>query len=265
MQLFGFSFYTTSLENFSKKLIKVALSKNKKAIKVLPASMNDVVKSFFSDNLFNAIVKFDYVVADGMPLVWLEHWKGKKTAVRLYGPEFMDHCLADSNGNRKIKHFFYGCNNHTINKLKQNVLKKYPKVNIVGSISPPYRDLTVTEEEKYFTLIKKSQANIIWISLGGEKQVLFIDKVASKLPGVVIIAIGAAFDFLSFNKKQAPIKIRKAGFEWLYRLIQEPRRLWRRYILQIPLFIVFLLLECLNLYLPTRRKFLCLRKRLILN
>lgn len=267
MQLFGFSFYTGSLNKFVEELTYFATQKNKHtAIKVLPASMNDIVKSFFKESLFGVIKNFDYVIPDGMPLVFLQRFKGNNRAERLYGPDVMNKFLAISSKNKKIKHFFYGCDRTTLDKLEKQLLDEYPNLQIVGKIPPAYRSETQILNEKIsnkdLKAIKISQANIIWIALGGSKQIYFVDKLAKELPGKIIIAVGAAFDFLSLNKKQAPRWMRKLSLEWLFRLIQEPKRLWRRYILQIPLFIVFFLLECLCLYLPLRRIFLCLKKQL---
>jgi N-acetylglucosaminyldiphosphoundecaprenol N-acetyl-beta-D-mannosaminyltransferase len=111
---------------------------------------------------------------------------------------------------------------------------------MVGQISPPYRDVTAQERSEHLETIRSSGADVVWVGLGMPRQELWMGEVRDELPGVALIGVGAAFDFLAGNVKQAPGWMQKSGLEWLYRLIQEPRRLWKRYIWNNPAFVVLL-------------------------
>ncbi len=112
--------------------------------------------------------------------------------------------------------------------------------NIVGIHSPPFRELTTEEHAAELEDIRASGADIVWVGLGMPKQELWMHQVKSDLPGIAVLGVGAAFDFLAGTVKQAPGWMQRSGLEWLYRLIQEPRRLWRRYVFNNPGYVVLL-------------------------
>jgi len=174
---------------------------------------------------------------DGMPLVWAMKTYGKKFKDRVYGPDTFELCMKKS-VELNLKHFFYGSTEKTLKLLQNNLLKKFPGLVISGSYSPPFRPLTVEEEKEVTKKINESGANIVWVGLGAPKQEIWVDKMAGKLSAPVIVAIGAAFDFHAGTVKQAPDWMQNHGLEWLYRLIQEPHRLWFRYFYYNPLYII---------------------------
>jgi N-acetylglucosaminyldiphosphoundecaprenol N-acetyl-beta-D-mannosaminyltransferase len=179
---------------------------------------------------------------DGMPLVWAMRSWGAEIKDRVYGPDFFELCMSKS-VESGFKHFLYGSTENTLEKLETNLKNKFENINISGSYSPPFRPLTSEEEEAVILKINDSGANIVWIGLGAPKQEVFVDKIAEKLNAPVVVAIGAAFDFHAGTVKQAPDWMQDHGLEWLYRLVQEPRRLWFRYCYYNPLFVIKYLIE----------------------
>jgi len=180
---------------------------------------------------------------DGMPLVWLAHWHKQPTVSRVYGPDLM---LALC-GVPGYRHFLYGGSEIALNALAANLERQFPGFNLVGKFSPPFRNLTSSEDEQTIALINNSQADIVWIGLGTPRQDFWIRDHRAQLNVPVLIGVGAAFDFLSGHKPQAPHWMQRHGFEWLFRLLSEPRRLWRRYLIDNPLFLLMALAQMLHL------------------
>jgi N-acetylglucosaminyldiphosphoundecaprenol N-acetyl-beta-D-mannosaminyltransferase len=130
--------------------------------------------------------------------------------------------------------------------LVDKLQRQYPTLQIVGSFSPPFRSLTADEEMQFIEAINQAEVDILWVALGSPVQELWMAANRSRLNAPVIVGVGAAFDFIAGIKKQAPRWIQRSGFEWIYRLVQEPRRLWPRY-RQYPKFILYLLFQSLGL------------------
>ena len=179
---------------------------------------------------------------DGMPLVWAMRSYGADIHDRVYGPDFFELCMKKSN-EFGFKHFLYGSAKQTLEKLEKNLAENFDSPEITGSYSPPFRPLNPEEENEIVKRINDSGANIVWVALGAPKQEIFVNKIAEKLHAPVVIAIGAAFDFHAGTVKQAPDWMQNHGLEWLYRLIQEPRRLWFRYCYYNPLFVIKFFVE----------------------
>lgn len=183
------------------------------------------------------------VTPDGMPLVWLLRKAGYAHVSRVYGPDLML-ALARKTGYR---HYFYGGALGIPERLSNALKSKFPNIDIAGSYSPPFRSLSEEEDEKLSTLIRESKPDIVWVGLGTPKQEQWMASHVNRLNGAVLIGVGAAFDFHAGTIKQAPRWIQRSGFEWLFRLIVEPRRLWRRYLTVIPLFILHAFLQATGL------------------
>lgn len=186
------------------------------------------------------------VTPDGMPLVWALRLSGHKDADRVYGPDLMM-ALFDHGRTQGIKHFLYGASPHTLALLKQRLLEKFPDARIVGTYSPPFRDLTDDEEQSISTMINESGADVLWVGLSTPKQELWMARMRQRLTASMLIGVGAAFDFHAGVKRQAPRFIQRSGCEWMFRLACEPRRLWRRYAVAIPSFIVLALSQLCKL------------------
>lgn len=180
-----------------------------------------------------------FVFPDGTPIATLEQKKGYVGAERVAGPDFMEHMFRDTQDGR-LSHFFYGASQETLDALKENLLKKYPGIDIRGMYSPPFRALSEEEDRADVNLINGSGADIIWIGLGAPKQEKWMNAHKGEINGVMM-GVGAGFDFHAGTIKRAPKWIQKIGLEWLFRLFQDPGRLFKRYFVTNGKFIWYLL------------------------
>lgn len=165
---------------------------------------------------------------DGQPIANLANKCGLKCE-RCSGPDVMYKILSQS-VERGEKHFFYGSSREVLDKLITNLKNQFEGINIVGSYSPPFKDLTEEEDREIIKIINENDADYVWVGLGAPKQDVWINSHLHKINNVKFMAVGAAFDFYAGTLKRAPVWMRKIGLEWLYRLMKEPRRLWNRYV-----------------------------------
>ncbi len=176
------------------------------------------------------------VTPDGMPLVWALKHAGHADSDRVYGPDLML-SVFKAGSSSGMRHFLYGATTETLQQLQARLTAKFPEAQIVGSYAPPFRDLSVLEQKHVADRINESGADIIWVGLSSPKQERWMARMRDRLDAPVLIGVGAAFDFHAGLKRQAPRIIQRSGFEWVFRLLCEPRRLWRRYALVVPTFI----------------------------
>lgn len=165
---------------------------------------------------------------DGSPLSYVQRLRGHQNAKQVAGPDLMAE-LCKASENTELKHYFYGGSPETIEKLKESLKKKYPNMKIVGMESPPFRPLSKEEDEEAVNRINASGADFLWVGLGAPKQEEWMNRHQNKV-NAVMFGVGAAFDFHAGTVKRAPKWMREHYLEWLYRLIQDPKRLWKRYI-----------------------------------
>jgi N-acetylglucosaminyldiphosphoundecaprenol N-acetyl-beta-D-mannosaminyltransferase len=192
-----------------------------------------------------ALNSADLSVADGMSLVWLSRLKGRGIERRVYGPDLLlEFC--ERTQTRRYRHFFYGGAPGTPERLVEELRRRYPMLQVAGTLAPPFRPLTPEEEDETIALINRITPDVIWVGLGAPKQELWMRRHQSILEARVLVGVGAAFDFLSGRVRQAPPWMREHGLEWLFRLWQEPRRLWRRYLVGNVQFVGYLALEALG-------------------
>lgn len=215
---------------------------------VVLANANDVVASQRDEKVRNATNGSSLTVPDGISLVLLARLKGYSLEKRVYGPdlvlEFLK--LAELKG---YSNFFYGSTPATLNLLANNLKYRFSKLKIAGMYSPPFRSLNGEEDKIINDIINNASPDVVWVGLGTPKQQLWMYEHKDKLKAPVMVGVGAAFDFLAGVKPQAPRWIRDNGFEWLFRLITEPKRLWRRYLVDCPLFIYYVLLDIISKFL----------------
>lgn len=182
-----------------------------------------------------AIVNADVATPDGMPLVWAIRRLYGLPQTRVAGPDLMDRALGSLVGAR---HFLYGGTEDNLVALESAIRLKHPLATICGTMSPPFRDLTDAEIEGHVQAIKEVGATIVWVGLGMPKQELWMQRVSGRLPGVALVGVGAAFDFIAGKVKRAPLWMQRSGLEWVFRLAQEPRRMWRRYLWNNPAYLL---------------------------
>jgi N-acetylglucosaminyldiphosphoundecaprenol N-acetyl-beta-D-mannosaminyltransferase len=191
------------------------------------------------DELTREAVLRATVVPDGQPLVWALRALGHPQASRVYGPELMARACERAATRTGARMFLYGGrDDDALRRLREALLERFPGLDIVGGYSPPFRPLTSDERSAVVREINASGADIVWVGTGQPKQELWMAEMRDDLAPPLLIGVGAAFDFHAGLVPQAPAGIQAAGLEWLYRLFQEPRRLWRRYARYNPRFVL---------------------------
>jgi N-acetylglucosaminyldiphosphoundecaprenol N-acetyl-beta-D-mannosaminyltransferase len=176
-------------------------------------------------------------VPDGMPLVWALNLLGHSLRDRVYGPELMARACARAASSGRRIYLYGGRNQGALVQLALNLRTRFPGIRIVGGYSPPHRALTADEEASVVEEINHSGAEIVWVGIGVPKQEKWMAAMRDRLQAPVLVGVGAAFDFHAGLIPQAPSFLQDIGLEWAYRLVQEPRRLWRRYLRYNPRFV----------------------------
>ena len=179
---------------------------------------------------------------DGMPLVWL----GPRGVERVYGPDLML-AVCDAGRASGLTHYFFGGAPGVAGELKQKLSARFPGLAVVGTFTPPFRPLDANELATLRADIARTRPDVIWVGLGTPKQEYFMAAHGPSLDAGVLIGVGAAFDFHSGRARQAPRWIQRSGFEWLFRLCTEPRRLGPRYLITTPLFALRVLAQLTGL------------------
>lgn len=176
---------------------------------------------------------------DGKPLSIYSRKRGFADAGRVTGPDLMSELLKLSSV-YGYRHFFYGSTDETLALVRAAIEKNYPKAHIAGMHAPPFRPLDASEDEAVINMINSAEPDFIWVGLGAPKQEQWMHEHSGKLGGVCV-GVGAGFDYLAGNIKRAPKIMQKLCLEWLYRLLQDPKRLWKRYVVTNSKFIIYLI------------------------
>ena len=174
---------------------------------------------------------------DGMPMVWMGRLQGFRQMGRVYGPDLMLR-LCEASVARGIKHFFYGGAPGVAAALQRRLEARFPGLQIVGTYTPPFRPLTAEELAGLARSVSAAQPDIFWVGLSTPKQERFMAEHWQTLHARLFFGVGAAFDFHAGRVRQAPRWMQRSGLEWLFRLGCEPRRLWKRYLKNNPLFVL---------------------------
>lgn len=165
--------------------------------------------------------------ADGRPIKLLSRWFGSRPIPQNRGPAAFERII-DAGRARGLRHFMLGSTPRTLTSLERSLRQRFPGVEIVGAESPPFRQLDSAEQDDQDRRIRACNPHIVWVGLGTPKQDLEAARLAEA--GFLAVAVGAAFDFSAGTKREAPAWIRNVSMEWFFRLMSEPRRLWRRYL-----------------------------------
>lgn len=213
---------------------------------VCVTGVHGVIESQSDQDLRRIVNQAGLVTPDGMPLVWVSRLRNNRSVSRVYGPDLMAEVCAKSVA-KGHRHFLYGGAPGVAERLADQLRQRYPGIEIAGLYVPPFRPLTPAEDEAVIEQINASKADIVWVGLSTPKQEYWMAAHLGRLDACVMVGVGAAFDFLAGVKTQAPRWMQRSGLEWLYRLVTEPRRLWRRYLTIVPLFLILITLESLGL------------------
>ena len=206
---------------------------------VCVSNVHTVVMSYENEEYRNIQNSAAMVLPDGKPLSVVSRLRGYKEAQKVSGPDLMPEMFKLSEEKGYI-HYFYGSTEETLEKLKEALLTRYPKLKIAGMYSPPFRPLTEVEDEAIIRRINDASPDFIWVGLGAPKQEQWMYAHRDKLCGIML-GVGAGFDFHAGTVKRAPIWMQKCGLEWLHRLTQDPKRLFKRYVVTNTKFIWYLL------------------------
>ena len=217
---------------------------------VCVTGVHGVMESYRAPELRQIHNQAGMVTPDGMPLAWLLRLSGHRSSDRVCGPEMMPRQFVASQA-RGDRHYLYGGSPTALRLLRERLLQMAPAANIVGTCSPPYRPLTPEEDAEIVADINRSGADIVWVGLSTPKQERWMAAHRDRLDAAVLIGVGAAFDIHAGVVRRAPAFLRRTGFEWTYRLILEPRRLWRRYLSSNPAFVALVAMQKMGLYRPT--------------
>lgn len=228
---------STSYEDATTRIIDWAKQPESKYVCV--ANVHMVMETYDSPTFAKIVNDADLVTPDGMPLVWGLSALGIENASRVCGPILtLAVCEAAAETNTPIA--LYGGTPESLVAFNTFLKTQYPNIEIACQISPPFRELTAEEDATYTAQIVASGAKVLFVGIGCPRQEIWMAEHQDRIPAVML-GVGAAFNFHSGRVKHAPMWVQKIGFEWLFRLIMEPRRLWKRYFKHNPRFIFLFL------------------------
>jgi N-acetylglucosaminyldiphosphoundecaprenol N-acetyl-beta-D-mannosaminyltransferase len=220
---------------------------------VCVAAVHTVMASQEDRALREAVLGADFTVPDGQPLVWAMNALGHNLPSRVYGPELMDRACARACRTGQRMYLYGGRSQGALVELARMLRLRHPGLQIVGGHAPPFRPQTAAEEARVVAEINRSGADVVWVGIGVPKQEKWMARMRDRLDAPVLIGVGAAFDFHSGLIPQAPDALQRVGLEWMFRLLQEPRRLWRRYLRYNPWFVAGFARQYLEHRLALRR------------
>lgn len=192
------------------------------------ATVHSLVEATSNAQLAAVFDSASMVCTDGMPLVWLARRQGA-TAERVAGPDTMP-AVCDRGRSIGLRHFLLGGAEGVAQELAARLTQRFPGLEVTGTVTPPFRSMTEAELTALHEQIVESRANVVWIGLGAPKQEFFAAELQTAVPSVIVLPVGAAFDFQAGRVRRAPAWMQRLGLEWLFRLAMEPRRLAGRYI-----------------------------------
>lgn len=223
------------------------IARREKCRYVAVTGMHGVMEAQHDEKFKEILNAAGMVVADGYPLVWLGRRKGfAEMKRRVYGPELME-AFCERTAGKGYRHFFYGGAPGVAEELARRFAARYRGLEVAGIFCPPFRALTKEEDREAAAAIEKAKPDIVWVGLSTPKQERWMFEQRGRLRVPVLVGVGAAFDFHTGRMAQAPKWMREHGLEWMFRLMQEPRRLWRRYLVYGAEFAGLVTLEALGL------------------
>lgn len=227
--------------------IRIALENEDRAARYVCATSVHGVIEAQSDPSLKQILNAAFVNhADGMPLMKVGRLRGARDIQRIRGADMFDQ-VCRMTADMPVGHFFYGGAPGVAEALGREMAARYPGLRVAGSYCPPFRPLTSDEKEEIAAAINGSGADIVWVGLSTPKQEKWIGEMRDSLDVKLLFSIGAAFDFHTGRAVEAPRWISNTGLEWLFRLLTEPRRLWRRYFKIVPMFIALAAMQLLRI------------------
>ncbi len=201
------------------------------------ANPHSLVESTKDKDFYNALNRADFSVADGVGVTMVAKLTNKDVGPRIAGHNYFEALMAALNERGSGRVFFFGSSPHVLELIEQQFIKDYPNIDLCGLISPPFGDWPDNTNNEMINEINKKNPDVLWVGMTAPKQEKWAEKNRSSLSAPIIGSIGAVFDFYAGTYPRAPEWMRKLGLEWLFRLIKEPKRMWRRNFISTPLFI----------------------------
>jgi N-acetylglucosaminyldiphosphoundecaprenol N-acetyl-beta-D-mannosaminyltransferase len=183
---------------------------------------------------------------DGMPMSWVGRLQGHSQMDRVFGPDFMA-AMCRLSTERGYRHFLYGGESGVAELLKETLQRRFPGLRVVGTYTPPFRSLSAAEEEEVLAQVQATKPHILWVGLSTPKQERFMAHYIDRLEVPLLVGVGAAFDYHTGRIRDCPRWVKRAGLQWLHRLLQDPKRLWKRYLRNNPAFVWNIALQTLKL------------------
>ena len=227
--MFGVSVAAVTLGEGAEKFSEIAHKKESRVI--FTANVEHIVLLSSNPEFRKAYGAADYVIADGMPLVWFSRLIGDKLPERVTGSDLLPEICRMSE-KKSLKVFFLGGTPEVTPKAVENLLKRFPALQVVG-MATPWIDLSDSESvsSDLVESINQSGTDILFVGFGAPKQEIWVTRNRKKLTTGIVLAVGGTFDFLAGKNIRAPLWMQRSGLEWLWRLLHEPKRLWRRYLI----------------------------------
>jgi N-acetylglucosaminyldiphosphoundecaprenol N-acetyl-beta-D-mannosaminyltransferase len=227
-----------SLTNLSHAVATIAnWCKHREANFVCVRDVHGIMRAQDDERLRLIHHRAGMVTPDGMPLVWISRRRGHREVGRVCGADLVA-ALCDASQDLGLRHYLYGGKPGVAERMRDELLRRYPRLTIVGCDSPPFRRLSKNEDEQAVARLNEARPHIVWVGLSTPKQEYWMADHVGRIAGATLIGVGAAFDFYSGDVKRAPRWMQRNGLEWLHRLASEPRRLWRRYLVMAPSFVL---------------------------
>jgi N-acetylglucosaminyldiphosphoundecaprenol N-acetyl-beta-D-mannosaminyltransferase len=248
--IFDFPIHIGTYKDFLREIIQLAASGTNSYVCV--ANVHVLIEAYRNPSYASISRNADLVAPDGMPLTWALRLLYNIRQERVAGMDLLPDLLKEAEI-KEVPVFFYGGTEQMLSSTKIHIAKKYPGLTLSGLYSPPFRQLTEVENDNICDIINTSGAKLIFVALGCPKQEKWMASMKGKV-NATMIGIGAAVPVMVKQRKRAPKWMQKNGLEWMYRVVQEPRRLWKRYLLTNSMFIYLLLKEELRL---KSRNFFC--------
>jgi N-acetylglucosaminyldiphosphoundecaprenol N-acetyl-beta-D-mannosaminyltransferase len=244
LNVLGIPISAITSQSATQQIVEMALLDIKATIAI--AAVHSVVDAQSNMAAKRAMADATLCVPDGVPLVWLLRLCGFRNVSRVFGPDLMIDVSREM-ATRNLSAFYLGGMPGVADELAGRLENSFPGLQRAGTYSPPFGEPRIQEKRKIVDMINGSDAHIVWIGLGSPKQECWMNEFRSLLNAPVLIGVGAGFDYNTGRLTRAPKWMQKCALEWVYRLVQEPRRLWRRYLGNNPLFLWYLFCQVTGL------------------
>jgi N-acetylglucosaminyldiphosphoundecaprenol N-acetyl-beta-D-mannosaminyltransferase len=240
VSVLGVRVHATSMDRALRTVEQAVTSREKGYVCV--TGVHGVMEAQSDDSLKRILNQSTLTVPDGRPTVWVGWMHGLFEMRQVTGPDLMLQ-ICELSAGKGYRHFFYGGNPGVAEELRDALTRRYPGLNVVGCFCPPFRPLSGEEENALIRTVSELKPDFFWVGLSTPKQEKFMHQYLAKLDTRLMLGVGAAFDIHTGRIKDAPYWMKLGGVQWLHRLYQDPKRLWRRYLINNPKFVYRIALE----------------------